>query len=152
MSAITIHPEFDPTTMSWFWDEYEAPTLRELSALLGPQVVIADYYPRGIDKRVKEVFPTIEERLAHLAKLKRTGHIEFGEYVRRAAVVHRAEKAERKAPRPQVDELRMVRCPPAARVIVGVTPEPIYRERKRPGPTGVQKRYRERNARVVELW
>jgi hypothetical protein len=156
VSAITVHPEFDPVTMSWFWDEYEAPTLRELQALLGPQVVIADYYPRGVDRRIKEVFLTIEERLAHLSKLKRTGRIEFGEYVRRTAVVQRAAKAQKKVPSfgSDVPSMRTIKRPPVAlaRVLAGMTPEPVYRERKKPGPTGTQPHLWDRNARILELW
>lgn len=44
---ISIHPEFDITTGTWFWNEFEAPTIRALKRLVGPQVKIMDYYPSG---------------------------------------------------------------------------------------------------------
>lgn len=73
MSAIIAHPEFDPETMSWFWDEYEAPTLRELSALLGPQVVIADYYPRGIALAIRDIRLSREQVIWHCKREARIG-------------------------------------------------------------------------------
>ena len=47
---ITVHPEFDPSTQTWFVPdlEYEAPTLRALLAQMGGQVRIRDYYPGGL--------------------------------------------------------------------------------------------------------
>lgn len=51
---ITVHPEYDPLTLTWFVPdlEHEATTLRELQDLLGPQAVIADYYPGGLGHAV----------------------------------------------------------------------------------------------------
>lgn len=44
---LTVHPEFDPRTCTWFvsGQEFEAPTLALLQEQLGPQVIIRDYYP-----------------------------------------------------------------------------------------------------------
>lgn len=44
---IEVHPAYDPETRTWFVsdNEFEAPSLTALAALLGPQVVIRDYYP-----------------------------------------------------------------------------------------------------------
>lgn len=43
-----VHPKFDPET--WFVPdlEFEAPTLAALQRLLGPQVRLTGYYPRGL--------------------------------------------------------------------------------------------------------
>lgn len=42
---LSIHPEFDVKTNTWFWNEFEAPTLRQLKKLVGSGVRIMDYYP-----------------------------------------------------------------------------------------------------------
>lgn len=49
-----VHPEYDVTTRTWFVPdlEFEAPTLAALARLLGPQVVVHDYYPLGLGPQV----------------------------------------------------------------------------------------------------
>ena len=48
-----VHPEFDVKTQTWFWNEFEAPSLRELKHLLGKGVKIVDYYPTGLSASIK---------------------------------------------------------------------------------------------------
>ena len=49
---IEIRPEFDVVTKSWFWDEFEAPTLRELQRQVGKGVHFLDYYPMGLAQAI----------------------------------------------------------------------------------------------------
>jgi hypothetical protein len=100
LSAITINPEFDPETMSWFWDEYEAPTLRELQALLGPNVVIADYYPRGINIEIRDLRLTREQVLWHFARDVRLGKRSKSDQPTLPASPRPAPDFGRGAPRP----------------------------------------------------
>lgn len=97
--SLIIHPEFDPTTATWFWDEYEAPTLRELSALLGPAVVIADYYPRGIDITVRELRLTREQVIWHCRREARLGKRAAASVPHEAAATPRTTRS---SPRPHV--------------------------------------------------
>ena len=43
----TLQPTFDPKTETWFIDQFEAPTLRELLILLPPKTKLQDYFPQG---------------------------------------------------------------------------------------------------------
>jgi hypothetical protein len=43
---VTLHPAFDPITKTWFVDQYEAPTLRQLQEQIG-KVKFRDHYPNG---------------------------------------------------------------------------------------------------------
>jgi len=49
---MVLHPAFDTKTSTWFVDEYEAPTLRELKVLAGPNVEFQDYYPIGLARAI----------------------------------------------------------------------------------------------------
>lgn len=102
MSAIVVHPEFDPTTATWFWDEYEAPTLRELQRLLGPQVTIADWYPGGMDIVIKNIRLTREQVIWHCAREVRLNKRDAGTMPKmRRQDRQTPNPAWRTAPRPQ---------------------------------------------------
>jgi len=45
--VIEVHPSFDVETATWFLDELEAVSLKELKALLPSGTKIKDYYPNG---------------------------------------------------------------------------------------------------------
>ncbi len=51
---LTVHPEYDVDTRTWFVPdmEFEAPTLAQLARLLGSQVTVRDYYPRGLGPQI----------------------------------------------------------------------------------------------------
>jgi hypothetical protein len=59
---IEIRPEFDVATKSWFWDEFEAPTLRELQKQVGRGVHFLDYYPMGLSQAINLRRSQNEER------------------------------------------------------------------------------------------
>ncbi len=47
-----LHPAFDTKTNTWFVDDHEAPTLRELKEQIGPDTEFPDYYPMGLSKAI----------------------------------------------------------------------------------------------------
>ncbi len=57
-----LHPEFDTKTNTWFVDDYEAPTLRELKKQVGPDVEFQDYYPMGLSKSIRIQWEKKESR------------------------------------------------------------------------------------------
>lgn len=59
---ITIHPAFDPSTKTWFWNEFEAKTLHALKGMIGPQTKIKDYYPDGFNDTIAFKFIKSEEK------------------------------------------------------------------------------------------
>jgi hypothetical protein len=60
---INVHPAFDAKTQTWFWNEFEAPSLRELKRLLGNGVKIKDYYPMGLSNTIKRARSNKSSRL-----------------------------------------------------------------------------------------
>jgi hypothetical protein len=44
-----VNPSFDPKTNTWYLEDHEAeaPTIRGLLGILGPQYRVANYFPRG---------------------------------------------------------------------------------------------------------
>ncbi len=59
---INIHPEFDASTNTWFWNEFEAATLRQLKKLIGPGVRIMDYYQDGFGAVIAMQFIVNEKK------------------------------------------------------------------------------------------
>ncbi len=49
---LTVTPEFDTITQTWFLDEFEASTLRELQKQVGSDVRFLGYYPIGSAKPI----------------------------------------------------------------------------------------------------
>lgn len=62
---LTIHPQYDATTRSWFAPglEFEAPTLRELQRQMGDGVQFKGYYPRGFGDTVRVTWLENEAKL-----------------------------------------------------------------------------------------
>ena len=59
---LSVHPEFDVSTNTWFWNEFEAPTLRQLKKLVGSGTRINDYYPDGFDGAIIMRFVANEKK------------------------------------------------------------------------------------------
>ncbi len=57
-----LHPAFDTKTNTWFVDDYEVPTLRELKKQVGPDVEFLDYYPMGLSKAINIQWAKKESR------------------------------------------------------------------------------------------
>jgi hypothetical protein len=87
---ITVHPEFDPATQTWFAPglEFEAPTLRALQREMGPQVTFPDYYPQGLGAAIALRHSWGEEKVG---RVKRTMALEPMNRRRKPAV--KAEKS-----------------------------------------------------------
>ena len=55
----TVHPTFDPKTKTWFVEDLEAPSIRQLKSLLPRRTKIVGYFPEGFAfTRLKTDQPT----------------------------------------------------------------------------------------------